>query len=128
MNGNHSPVPWMLATNDQTLIVTVELDADGNCGVVADVLTALGKAGETDFANAEFIVTAANAYAANQAEIERLRDFIESIKTRGYLANIPVDQGWGSSGKKPASKDVWCIPRHMLNDLDAALSGSKDNG
>jgi hypothetical protein len=62
---------------------------------------------------------------SSQAEIERLRDILQSIKTHGYLANIPVDQGWGSSGKKPASKDVWCFPRHMLDDLDAALSGGK---
>lgn len=55
-------------------------------------------------------------------EVERLRDFIQSVKTHGELANIPVGHAWGSSGKKPASKDVWCFPRHMLNDLDAALS------
>lgn len=66
-----------------------------------------------------------NSYASSQAEIERLRDMLQSIKMYGYLANIPVDQGWGSSGKKPASKDVWCFPRHMLDDLEAALSGGK---
>src|SRR5688500_16093780 len=46
---------WQLATNDETIVVTANLDAEGNCGVVADVLSALGPAKDADIKHAAHI-------------------------------------------------------------------------
>lgn len=52
---------------------------------------------------------------------------LKAIKQYGELANLSVDT-WPntSSGKKPASKDVWAFPRHMLVEVDAAIAAAGD--
>lgn len=58
MTTEHTPGPWQLADNDETIVVTEALDAEGNCEIIADVLTAPGKARPCDFANARLIAAA----------------------------------------------------------------------
>jgi len=76
----HTPLPWMLATNDPTLIVTEALDADGNCAVVADVLTAIGPATLANFSDAAFIVHAVNSHHDLIEALRAAKTFIERIE------------------------------------------------
>jgi hypothetical protein len=50
-------------------------------------------------------------------------DLLVMIRAQGELACVPVDE-WphGTGGKKPASKDVFQFPRHLLTELDAVLA------
>lgn len=64
-------------------------------------------------ANAAFIVTAANAYATNQAEIERLRTALADV--RNAAESFRDECGDEVAGQ-------------VFLRVDAALSGSKDNG
>lgn len=73
MASQFTPGPWRLAENDKTIVVTEALDAEGNCSVIADVLTYVGRAGEHDFANARLI--AASPDLLNE-HINRLSDLM----------------------------------------------------
>jgi len=50
---------------------------------------------------------------------------LKSIMRHGDLVNIQIDPGFGSSGKKPASKDMFAFPRHMLTDIEAAIADAE---
>ena len=59
-------------------------------------------------------------------ENERLRAALNSIKNQGELASVNVERPFGyTGGKKPATKEVWQFPRHLMADIDAAL-GKED--
>lgn len=57
------------------------------------------------------------------AERDALVQALNGIKRFGELANVSAEGGhFYTGGKKPASKDVWQFPRHMLTEIDAALA------
>ena len=61
----HTPTPWQLAENDNTIVISQQLDSDGNAYAIADVLVGNGhKSDGTKEANAAFIVKACNAHEA----------------------------------------------------------------
>lgn len=58
-----------------------------------------------------------------EAAAPDLLDALKAIKLYGELVNISAGHGWGSSGgKKPASKDMFAFPRHMLVEVDEAIA------
>lgn len=54
-------------------------------------------------------------------------DALKAIKRFGELACVEVESGFPSrpSGKKPATKDVWQFPRHLLVEIDAAIANGE---
>jgi hypothetical protein len=60
----HTPGPWRLAENDETLIVTEALDDEGNCTVIADIATGIPRSEQ--FANARLIAAAPELLKALQ--------------------------------------------------------------
>lgn len=60
------------------------------------------------------------------AENTRLRGLLRLIKLHGELACVDAQRLGYSGGKKPATKEVFQFPRHMLADIDAALGGSDE--
>lgn len=120
----HTPLPWMLAENDRTLIVTQSLDDDGNCTVVADVLNYDGMAQLKDFSNAALIVTAVNMHADLLAENARLRLVLQDVIDND-LTEYDHHQK-RRDGKKPSQAEepgsIWLTPREMAR---AALAESR---
>lgn len=62
------------------------------------------------------------------AEIYRLRDVnanlleaLRNIKRFGELGCVDVGARF-TGGKKPATKDVWQFPRHMLVEIEEAIA------
>lgn len=55
---------------------------------------------------------------------------LQSILRFGEAACVDAGSFYPPGGKKPASKEVWQFPRHLLTDIEAALakalSGSAD--
>lgn len=60
------------------------------------------------------------------AEVQKaLLEMLLAIKRHGELGCVQVHSEFPAGptgGKKPASKDVWQFPRHMLVELDAAIA------
>lgn len=55
--------------------------------------------------------------------IEEIVDLLQKIKRFGELACVDAEpRNFYSGGKKPATKDVWQFPRHMMTNLDTLLS------
>lgn len=77
-----APGKLVLATNDQTLVVTRNLDADGNCRVVADVLNNHSVATKEDESNAEFIVRSWNAHDALVAALTSIMETMPRSQDR----------------------------------------------
>lgn len=71
-----TPGPWRLAEDDETIVVTEALDKRGNCSVVADALTTIGKASAQDIANARLI-------AATPRVLEELQGFVSDLTSEG---------------------------------------------
>lgn len=70
--------------------------------------------------------TARGADAHLIAAAPELYEALASIIRCGELANVSAEPLFGySGGKKPASKDVWQFPRHMLTKIDAALARAR---
>lgn len=68
----------------------------------------------------------ADEAAANMkliAAAPELLDMLKAIKQHGELACVDAHLGsYFTGGKKPATKDVFQFPRHMLTELDAAIA------
>lgn len=69
--------------------------------------------------NMAFIARACNSH-------DDLLTALKAIKQFGELSNVSVGDGY-TGGKKPASKDVWQFPRHMLVEIDAAIAKAEGN-
>jgi len=67
------------------------------------------------------------ALADRERRIERLTEALNAIKQFGELACVDASSGW-TGGKKPATKDVWQFPRHLLTEIDQALSSIPAEG
>lgn len=112
----HTPGPWGFGrTSDDRRIVLGDSGAGSYvCSVqIHQTPRAAGLYAETEReANARLIAAA-----------PELLEALLAIKRFGELANVSAGRDWGgSSGKKPASKDVFQFPRHLLVELDAALA------
>ena len=77
----NTELPWRLAENDPTLLVTEAIDSENNCTVIADMLVSSGVNYDTTIANANLIVTAVNTYPA----VEGLVKALESVAAFGDL-------------------------------------------
>lgn len=72
----HTPGPWMMATNDNTIILTERLDAKGNAHCIADTLVHSGqKSSDENIKNAALIAAAPGM----KDEIIRQREVIENV-------------------------------------------------
>lgn len=50
-------------------------------------------------------------------------EMLKAILTFGELACVSAEHGYVSpSGKKPASKDVFQFPRHMMQDIEETIT------
>ncbi len=50
-------------------------------------------------------------------------EVLKAILSHGELRNVEANpEARFLGGKKPATKDVWTFPRHMLTDLEAAIA------
>lgn len=67
----------------------------------------------------------------NKSDDARLRDAapvlldaLRGIMAHGELACVDAHPGafFGNGGKKPATKDVFQFPRHMLTEIEEAIS------
>lgn len=119
----HTPTPWRVWQDGNGRL---HVGPSSNCYVAALNHPPTGMMQ----ANAYFIIEAVNTLEDLTAERDRLREenetfrrIMKSIKTYGELACVDVDRGsLRPSGKKPATKEVWQFPRHMLDEVDAAIS------
>lgn len=58
---------------------------------------------------------------------QALYEVLRAVKKFGELACVSADPPhFYTGGKKPASKDVWQFPRHILAEIDAALSAYEE--
>jgi hypothetical protein len=56
-----------------------------------------------------------------------LVEVLDSIRRFGEMANVSAQPPHSFvGGKKPASKDVWQFPRHLLEDIDTAIGKAED--
>lgn len=59
----------------------------------------------------------------SKKENDALLKALKAILSHGELRNIEANpEAHFLGGKKPATKDVWTFPRHMLTDLEAAIA------
>jgi hypothetical protein len=91
------------------------------CKTCADAIRALAKSPP----GATVTEHAARRLALLFRRVEEMRRVLLQIKKQGELACVSVDDGY-TGGKKPASKDVWQFPRHLLTDIDAALTAPNE--
>lgn len=109
----HTPGPWVYEDN----AIMAE------CGVhictpnTADDFPCVEPGTEPD-AEAE-----CEANARLMAAAPELLDMLNSIKRHGELACVDAHTGrYFTGGKKPATKDVFQFPRHLLTGVDAAIA------
>jgi hypothetical protein len=94
-----TPGPWQLAENDETLILTDALDEEGNATMVADVLTRIGRATETNFADARLIAAAPDLARA-------ALDAIAAREAAEAGAKVAWEQWQAAQDLLAASKEV----------------------
>lgn len=115
MSGKHTAGPWFVSG------VRMRMDGQQWLRVLQETpereLAFVPYADRPDSVHVE-----ATANARLIAAAPELLEALLAIKRFGELANVSVDAGGFTGGKKPASKDVWQFPRHMLVDLDAAIA------
>lgn len=107
-NAAHTPGPWWIA------------DAVGHV-LGPDAI----KVATTYFPERSFAEHKANARLI--AAAPDLLRALQLIKRFGELACVSADAGQfpqPTGGKKPATKDVWQFPRHLLTEIDIALANS----
>lgn len=102
MTQTHSPTPWQVSD----IWLDEIWDADGNA--------CASGCGALDFENAKFIVTACNAYEANQALIKQLVEALHSIRVQALQSDMNK------------TSDEWGM--EALNKSKAALSAAKAGG
>lgn len=125
MNTKHTPGPWEMRPRETT-IRTGDMYADDGFTSCVDGFDVFGPddrpivgphgvpALDTDEHNARLIAAA-----------PVLLEALQSIMRHGELANIDKGGPFGSGGKKPPSMDAWVFPRHLLNDIEAAISSAQ---
>ena len=82
----HTPERWRLADNDASLVVTEALDADGNCEVVADVVTASGPITAEHHRRARLIAAAPDMLDALQSMAAAVGDWARPTGANGMIA------------------------------------------
>ncbi len=117
----HTPTPWItqkcgeLCPDDVMIVADMGIrDGIHHISTVAKALS-MRQPADVTAANAAFIVTACNSHDALVSMLKRIMKY-------GELGCVDVGGYHPSGGKKPASKDVWQFPRHMLTDIEAALA------
>ena len=89
-----------------------------------DPICEFGLAPADDWTSEDRIEVQANADITAAAPC--MFEALTLIKRFGELAGVSAESGFSSpSGKKPASKDVFQFPRHLLTEIDAALSKAR---
>lgn len=79
----------------------------------------------------DFLKHVCLAILGEREQGEDLRDALRAIMLHGELACVSVDHGHlFSGGKKPATKEVWQFPRHLLarhllTKIEAPVSKAK---
>lgn len=105
----HTPPPWSYVTGPglKAPYHTVHV-GDGRGMMVCECYEG---SEDEQAANAKLIAAA-----------PELLEVLQSIKRHGELVSISASDPFYTGGKKPASKDMFAFPRHMLVELDAALA------